>query len=78
MDLFLIIVAVVVIWAIRAYVTPFAACRKCNGKKVNALSGKKRFGPCTRCGGSGSRQVLGSKQVHQAVRSLIAYRSKEK
>ena len=78
MTLFLIIVAVLVIWAARAYLVPFAACRKCQGRKVNAFSGKRRYGPCTRCGGSGSRQVLGSKQVHAAVRSLIAYRSKEK
>ena len=78
MDLFLIIVAVLVIWAGRAYLVPFAACRRSRGKKVNRFSGKKRYGPCGRCGGTGSRQVLGSKAAHRAVRSLIAYRSKEK
>jgi hypothetical protein len=63
-DLFLIIVAVLVIWTARAYLVPFAACRRCQGKKVNRFSNAKRFGPCGRCGGSGQRQVLGSRQVH--------------
>jgi hypothetical protein len=78
MDLFLIIVAVLVIWTARAYLVPFAPCRRCQGKKVNRFSGKRRFGPCKSCGGTGSRQVLGSRQVHKAVRSLVAYRSKTK
>ena len=78
MDLFLIIVAVLVIWTARAYLVPFTACRRCRGKKVNRFSGKKRFGPCGRCGGSGQRQVLGSRQVHKAVRSVTGYRNRKK
>ncbi len=78
MDLFLIIAAAVVVWIIRAYLVPFAPCRRCQGRKVNRFSGKRRYGLCGSCGGTGSRQVLGSKAVHKAVRSILAYRSKEK
>jgi hypothetical protein len=74
MDLFLIIVGALGAWAVRAYFWPFAACRRCKGAKTNTGSTRKRYGLCKRCGGTGSRQVLGSKQVHRAVRSLIAYR----
>lgn len=80
MNVFLIIVAAGAAWTVRAYFWPMAPCRRCRGAKTNPGSGKKRFGSCKGCGGSGTRQVLGSKQVHKAVRSLIAYRrnSKEK
>ena len=75
LDVFLVAVGVAAVWAARAYFRPFADCGVCGG------SGKKRSGKrfrnCWRCGGKGRRQVLGSKQVHRAVRSLIAYR-KEK
>ncbi len=80
MDLFLLIVAALAAWTVRAYIWPFANCRRCKGAKTNRGSSKKRFGTCSRCGGSGTRQVLGSRAVHRAVRSLIAYHrnSKEK
>jgi hypothetical protein len=77
-DLFLIIVAVLVIWTARAYLLPFSPCRRCKGGKVNRLSNARRFGPCGRCGGTGHRQVLGSRQVHKAVRSLTGYRNNRK
>jgi hypothetical protein len=80
MTLFWLILIAAAVWVVRAYVWPFAPCRRCKGAKTNTGSSKKRFGLCKRCGGTGSRQVLGSKQLHRAVRSLIAYRrnSKEK
>ena len=78
MDLFLLALAAVAVWAVRAYFWPFAPCWRCKGRKTNRGSTRKRFGPCKRCGGSGSRQVLGSRTVHRAVRALVAYRKKEK
>ena len=69
----------VTVWIIRAYFWPFTPCRACKGKKTNPGSSRKRFGLCKRCGGSGSRQVLGSKSVHRAVRAAVKYRrDKEK
>ena len=80
MTLLWLILIALAIWTIRAYFWPFAPCRKCKGAKTNRGSTRKRFGSCPRCGGTGTRQVLGSKAVHRAVRSLIAYHrnSKEK
>lgn len=78
MTLFWLILAAAVIWVARAYFWPFSQCRRCKGAKTNPGSSKKRFGACKKCGGTGMRQVLGSKQVHRAVRSLIAYRRKSK
>jgi len=31
---------------------------------------RRRYGLCKKCGGTGSRQVLGSKTVHRTVRAL--------
>jgi hypothetical protein len=78
--LFLIITGAAAVWTVRAYFWPFTRCWRCKGAKTNPGSSKKRFGTCKRCGGTGMRQVLGSKAVHRAVRSLIAYHrnSKEK
>ena len=70
-----------VIWFARAYFMPFANCRRCHGTKANAVTRSfgngKRFGPCGKCKGSGSRQVLGAKQVHQLVRSLRSGNSRK-
>ena len=80
MTLFLIILIAVAGWTVRAYFWPFARCRRCKGAKTNRGSSKKRFGTCSRCGGTGTRQVLGSKTVHRAIRALVNYHrnSKEK
>ena len=61
-----------VVWTVRAYFWPFTQCRACRGRKTNPGSTRKRYGMCRRCGGTGSRQVLGSKAVHRTVRSLRA------
>jgi hypothetical protein len=73
---FLITLAVVGQWAWRAYFHPFAPCWRCKGKKTNPGSTGKRFGKCRRCRGSGSRQVIGSKTVHRAVRGVRSARDK--
>jgi hypothetical protein len=65
-------------WLVRAWLWPFAPCRRCKGSKTNRGSTRKRFGNCKRCGGSGYRQVLGSKTVHRAVRSLALRDRKDK
>jgi hypothetical protein len=73
MTWFLLTVTAAAVWTVRCYFWPFAPCRKCKGAKTNPGSSKKRFGACKRCGGTGTRRVLGSRQVHRAVRSLVAY-----
>lgn len=78
MTLFWLILITLVIWTVRAYFWPFAPCHRCKGAKTNPGSSHKRFGTCKRCGGTGTRQVLGSKQLHRAVRSLIAYHRNSK
>ena len=78
MTLFWLILTALAVWVVRAYFWPFAQCRRCKGAKTNPGSSKKRFGTCKKCGGTGMRQVLGSKQVHRAVRSLIAYNRNRK
>ena len=70
MTLFLLIIAATAVWLVRAYFWPFAPCRWCKGRKTNRGSNAKRFGSCWRCKGSGIRQVLGSRQVHKAVRGI--------
>ena len=59
-----------VVWTGRAYFWPYAPCRWCKGKRTNRGSSKKRFGNCWRCRGSGMRRVLGSRQVHKAIRGI--------
>lgn len=62
-------VAVLAVWAVRAYFWPYAPCRWCKGAGTNRGSSRKRFGDCRWCGGTRKRQVFGSKAVHRAVRS---------
>ncbi len=59
-------------WAIRAYFWPFAKCRACKGAKTNPGSSSKRYGLCKACKGTGSRQVLGARTVHQTVQHMRA------
>ncbi len=65
-------------WVIRAWFWPFTQCRRCEGRKVNTGSTRKRYGLCKKCGGTGQRQIVGSKQVHRAVRGLRSAASKRK
>ncbi len=74
----LIGVFLAVSWVVSAYFWPHAPCLRCNGRKVRKGSSSKRFGLCPRCGGTGSRQVIGSKQVHKAVLSMAGYRNDRK
>jgi hypothetical protein len=76
--LFWLILTAAAVWTVRAYFWPFARCRRCKGGKTNRGSTRKRFGTCPRCGGTGMRQVIGSRAVHRAVRSLIAYQRNRK
>jgi hypothetical protein len=61
--------AAIAVWAVRAWFWPFAACRWCRGRGRNAGSNGRRWGTCWACGGSGKRQVLGSRALHRAVRA---------
>jgi len=73
-DLFLLALAAAAGWTVKSYFWPMAPCRRCRGRKTNRGSTRKRFGPCGKCGGTGSRFVLGSRAVHRAVRALVAYK----
>jgi hypothetical protein len=75
-DDFLITAGVVTTWALYAYFRPFADCGVCGG--TGKKRSGKRFRNCWRCKGTGRRQVLGSKQVHRAVRSLTGYRNRNR
>lgn len=63
----LMVIFVIAAWAVGVYFWPFAHCWRCHGRKVNRGSVSKRWGLCKQCGGTGSRQVIGSMQVHKAV-----------
>ena len=78
MQLFLIGCGLAVAWAVGLYLWPFTSCGRCRGKRTNAGSNRKRWGPCKRCGGTGSRQRLGSKTVHRIVRDTLSYRRDRK
>jgi hypothetical protein len=65
-------------WLVCAYFWPFAPCWSCRGRKTNRGSSRRRYGSCRVCKGSGSRQVLGSKSLHRAVRSASKYRNERK
>ena len=62
-----IIAAAATWWLWHAYFHPFRPCPRCKGKGTNRGSTRRRFGNCTRCGGSKHVQRLGSKTVHRAV-----------
>lgn len=68
---FLILCGAAAVWTARAYLVPFAPCRWCQGRKSNHFSNRKRFGPCSRCKGTGSRQVAGSKTVRKSVDAAL-------
>jgi len=70
MHLFEIALIALAAWAVRAWFWPFAKCAKCAGSGKNRGSTGRRWGQCRRCKGSGSRQVLGSRRLHAAVRSV--------
>jgi len=55
------------VWLVRAWLWPFAPCRRCKGSKTNIGSNRKRFGNCRRCGGSGARIRFGARTVHRAL-----------
>ena len=78
MTLFLVILVAAAVWVVRAYFWPMAPCRRYKGSKTNKGSNKKRFGKCRKCKGSGTRQVIGSRTLHRAVRSGVKYRKQRK
>ena len=79
MTLFLLILAAAAAYAGSLYVWPFRPCPRCKGTGRNRGSNRKRYGACKarRCD-RGTVQRFGSKTVHRAVRSLIAYQNNRK
>ena len=74
------------VWALSLYLHPFQPCLRCarhatrrGGTGRNPGSTRSAFGPCGRCGGTGSTQRPGSKLVHRAVhRTITRIRRKDK
>lgn len=79
MTLFLLALAGALGYAGSLYIWPMKPCTRCGGTGRNKGSTKKRYGACRarRCE-RGTVQRLGSKSVHRAVRSLVAYRRRDK
>jgi hypothetical protein len=56
------------------YLWPFRPCPRCKASGTNPGSNQHRHGTCRRCKGTRHVQRIGSRQVHKAVRAVIAYR----
>lgn len=74
----LIIAAAAIGYLVHLYAWPFKPCGRCHGSARNRGSSRRAFGSCKRCGGTGRRQRIGSRQLHRAVRSGTAYRNRDK
>lgn len=77
-NLLLIAMAALALWAVSVYTYPFRACRRCSGTGRKPGSNRRRFGPCTRCGGTGRSQRLGSRTAHRTVLSVRSELAKER
>ena len=64
------VLLLIVAWGVRVYFWSFAPCWSCKGSGMRGGSTARRSGPCVWCKGTGRRQVLGSRQVHKAVRGI--------
>ena len=64
-----VLAALALTWVVRARFWPYAQCRRCEGRKVNAGSNGKRYGLCGKCHGAGSRVVLGARTVRRVLRA---------
>lgn len=67
-----------VCWTVSLYAWPYRPCIKCSGRGRNRGSNSRRFGTCTRCGGSGQRRRIGTRLVHQSVLAVLAERRRKK
>jgi hypothetical protein len=63
----LVLIVLAVAWVISLLLWPLAPCRHCGGRGKNIGSNGKRWGKCRRCKGTGSRQRLGSRAIHQML-----------
>ena len=57
---------------------PWGPCRRCQGRKTNKGSNKKRWGMCKTCGGTGQHQRLGATAVHRFWWSVMGAALHEK
>lgn len=57
---------------------PWGPCRRCQGRKTNKGSNRKRWGMCKTCGGTGQHQRLGAKAVHRFWWSVLGSAMREK
>ncbi|MFC4906606.1 hypothetical protein [Actinomadura gamaensis] len=77
-NLLLLAMAALALWAVSVYVYPFRPCRRCSGTGRKPGSNRRRFGPCPRCGGTGRAQRLGSRTAHRTVLSVRSELAKER
>ncbi len=61
-------------WVLSLWLHPFRPCPRCTphadrrgGAGRNRGSSRKRFGACTRCGGTGRVRRIGAKAIHAAI-----------
>ncbi len=69
--LILVLFIVAVAYCVRVLRWPWGPCRKCQGRKVNKGSNRKRWGMCKACGGTGQRQRFGARAVHRFWWSVL-------
>lgn len=67
--LVLIVTAVVVAYAVWAYLHPWRPCPRCQGSGRNRGSTARRWGKCWRCKGSREVRTTGARLLHRMVRS---------
>lgn len=57
---------------------PWGPCRRCQGRKTNKGSNRKRWGMCKTCGGTGQHQRFGATAVHRFWWSVMGSALHEK
>jgi hypothetical protein len=72
MTVFLIVFAVLAVWAVSLLVHPFGACWRCGGKGNVVRKGRRKAPKCRVCKGKGRRQRTGSRVVHRVRRTAVA------
>ena len=65
LQLFLVLIAVLIVLAVSRLRWPLRPCPKCRGKGTNRGSTGKRYGRCRRCKGTKQVKRVGATAVHR-------------
>lgn len=60
-------------WVISLYLWPYRPCGRCLGSQRNKGSNRRRYGDCSRCGGTGRLQRIGSRRIHKSALDISKY-----